>query len=115
MTGGGHRNTQKGRAACVVSHVWHLAIHLGVIATLALLLLLAVACGALARLHLVHDEARVALFAVPLEALEVGVCELVIGLVENVISQFFFLNKNFEVDMAGQVAKTGRTFFLNCL
>jgi hypothetical protein len=54
----------------------------GIVAGLAALslLLAALARRALARLHLVHDEARVALFAVPLEALEVGVCELVVGL-----------------------------------
>jgi hypothetical protein len=54
----------------------------GVVAGLAALslLLAALARGALARLHLVHDEARVALFAVPFEALKVGVCELVVGL-----------------------------------
>lgn len=54
---------------------------LGGLLALALLLLLALATGGLlACLHLVHDEAGVALFTVPLEALEVGVIEFVVGL-----------------------------------
>lgn len=46
----------------------------------ALLLLLALALGCIAGLLLVYDEARVALLAVPLEAFEVGVCQLIVGL-----------------------------------
>lgn len=66
------KKTKAGRL-CVVSQ-FDRPGHLGVFASLAALpLLLALGRGALARLHLVHDEARVALFAVPLEALEVGV------------------------------------------
>jgi hypothetical protein len=45
----------------------------GLLALTTLLLLLALALRCVAGLLLMHDEARVALFAVPLEALEVGV------------------------------------------
>jgi hypothetical protein len=45
-----------------------------------LLLLLALALRCVASLLLVYDEARVALFAVPLEASEVGVCHFIVGL-----------------------------------
>jgi hypothetical protein len=45
----------------------------GLLTLAALLLLLALALRCVAGLLLVHDEARVALFTVPLKALEVGV------------------------------------------
>lgn len=54
--------------------------HLGAFLGLALLLLLALAGGLVACLLLVDDEASVALFAVPLEATEVGCVELVVSL-----------------------------------
>jgi hypothetical protein len=54
----------------------------GLLALAALLLLLALARRCVAGLLLVYDEARVALFTVPLEAFEVGVCQLIVGLVE---------------------------------
>ena len=52
----------------------------GLLGLAALLLLLALACRLATGLHLVDDEACVALLAIPLEALEVGVCQLVVGL-----------------------------------
>jgi hypothetical protein len=54
----------------------------GLLALAALLLLLALALRCVTGLLLVYDEARVALFAVPLEAFEVGVCQLIVGLAE---------------------------------
>jgi hypothetical protein len=67
----------KRQAACVVSLRAYLV---GLLGLAALLLLLALACGLATGLHLVDDEAGVALLAIPLEALEVGVAEFVVGL-----------------------------------
>jgi len=68
----------KGRRLASFPLGW--AYLVGLLGLAALLLLLA-ALGRLATsLHLVDDEARVALLAVPLEAFEVGVGQLVIGL-----------------------------------
>lgn len=63
------------------------SVRLSVLAALLVLLLAAAAARHVARLLLVDDEAGVALFAVPLEAGEVRVVELVVGLVRSIISQ----------------------------
>lgn len=75
----GRRN--KRLAACVVSFEVSLV---GLLGLAALLLLLALACRLATGLHLVDDEACVTLLAIPLEALEVRVCQLVVGLERNV-------------------------------
>lgn len=71
----GRRN--KRQAACVVSFEVSLV---GLLGLAALLLLLALALGLAAGLHLVDDEACVALLAIPLEAFEVGFGKLIISL-----------------------------------
>ena len=52
----------------------------GLLGLAALLLLLALALGLATGLHLVDDEACVALLAIPLEAFEVGFGQLIVGL-----------------------------------
>lgn len=70
----------KGQVACVVA----LKVSLVGLLGLAALLLLLAALHGCAGLHLVDDEAGVALLAIPLEAFEVGVGKLVVGLERNV-------------------------------
>jgi hypothetical protein len=69
----------KRQAACVVSFEARACL-VGLLGFAALLLLLAALCGYAASLHLVDDEAGVALLAVPLEAFEVRVGKLVVRL-----------------------------------
>lgn len=76
----GRRN--KRQAACVINSEGSLV---GLLGLAALLLLLALACRLATGLHLVDDEACVALLAIPLEAFEVGVCQLVVGLEEKLV------------------------------
>ena len=73
----GRRN--KRQAACVINSEGSLV---GLLGLAALLLLLALACRLATGLHLVDDEACV---AIPLEAFEVGVCQLVVGLEEKLV------------------------------
>ena len=74
-----------------------------------LLLLAALACGLTAGLHLVDDETGVALLAVPLEAFEVGVGKLVVGLERKVSLSPMATGER------GWQKWQKRTFFLNCL
>lgn len=67
----------KGQAACVVALKVSLV---GLLGLAALLLLLAALRGCAAGLHLVDNEASVALLAIPLEAFEVRFGKLIVGL-----------------------------------
>jgi hypothetical protein len=95
----------KGQAACVVASKVSLV---GLLGLAALLLLLAALHGC-AGLHLVDDEAGVALLAIPLEAFEVGVGKLVVGLGRDVRISSLAMGK------CGWQKMKKRTFFLNCL